>query len=183
MKCQCQIRVQSECPCLVAPITGKWWWPWKGTQEFSFDIADGRGTSLFFKAFFSTSFFSLCLLFAALVLVAGFSPVVSGACALGTVCWLWLQCTARAHGLHMCEPQLWSRAQERKLSSCGTRAQHLRSLWDLPRPRIELLSPALQGGVLTTGPPGKPWTSLLMGYFYKTNDHAQMGFSNVWYSL
>ena len=28
--------------------------------------------------------------------------------------------------------------------------------WDLPRTRIELVSVALQGGFLTTGPPGKP---------------------------
>ena len=30
------------------------------------------------------------------------------------------------------------------------------SMWDLPGPGIELVSPALQGGFLTTGPPGKP---------------------------
>ena len=28
-------------------------------------------------------------------------------------------------------------------------------MWDLPRPGIELMSPALAGGFLTTGPPGK----------------------------
>ena len=31
-----------------------------------------------------------------------------------------------------------------------------RSMWDLPRPRVESASPALQGRFLTTGPPGKP---------------------------
>ena len=29
-------------------------------------------------------------------------------------------------------------------------------MWDLPRPGIELTCPALAGGFLTTGPPGKP---------------------------
>ena len=29
-------------------------------------------------------------------------------------------------------------------------------MWDLPRPRIESMTPELAGGVLTTGPPGKP---------------------------
>ena len=40
-------------------------------------------------------------------------------------------------------------------SSCGTRAQLLRSMWDLPEPGIEPVSPALAGGLLTTAPPGK----------------------------
>ena len=29
-------------------------------------------------------------------------------------------------------------------------------MWNLPGPGIELMSPALRGGFLTTGPPGKP---------------------------
>ena len=32
----------------------------------------------------------------------------------------------------------------------------LRYIWDLPGPEIEPVSPALQVGVLTTGPPGSP---------------------------
>ena len=35
------------------------------------------------------------------------------------------------------------------------------SKWDLPRPGIELVSPTLPGGFLTTGPPGKPHHSFL----------------------
>ena len=31
----------------------------------------------------------------------------------------------------------------------------LRSMWDLPRPGMEPVSPALAGGFLTTVPPGK----------------------------
>ena len=48
------------------------------------------------------------------------------------------------------------RLQTRRLSSCGTRAQLLRGMWDPPRPGLEPVSPALAGGLLTTAPPGKP---------------------------
>ena len=41
------------------------------------------------------------------------------------------------------------------LSSCGIRVHLLRSIWDLPRPGIKPVSPALAGGFLTTVPPGK----------------------------
>ena len=42
------------------------------------------------------------------------------------------------------------------LNSCVSQALLLCGKWNLPRPGIELLSPALQGGFLTIGPPGKP---------------------------
>ena len=45
----------------------------------------------------------------------------------------------------------------RGLSSCGARAYLLCGMWDLPGPGIELVSPALAGGFLTTAPPGKSW--------------------------
>ena len=48
------------------------------------------------------------------------------------------------------------RLQKRRLSSCGSRAQLLRSLWNLPRPGLEPESPALAGRFSTTAPPGKP---------------------------
>ena len=48
------------------------------------------------------------------------------------------------------------RLQTRRLSSCGSRAQSLRSMWDPPRPGLEPVSPALAGGFSTTAPPGKP---------------------------
>ena len=48
------------------------------------------------------------------------------------------------------------RFQTHRLSSCGSRAQPLRGMWDLPRPGLELVSPALAGGFSTTAPPGKP---------------------------
>ena len=48
------------------------------------------------------------------------------------------------------------RLQMRWLSSCGSRAQLLRGMWDLPRPGLEPVSPALAGRFSTTAPPGKP---------------------------
>ena len=48
------------------------------------------------------------------------------------------------------------RFQTRRLSNCGSRAQLLRSMWDLPRPGLEPVSPALAGRFSTTAPPGKP---------------------------
>ena len=48
------------------------------------------------------------------------------------------------------------RLQMRRLSSRGSRAQLLRGMWDLPRPGLEPVSPALAGRFLTTAPPGKP---------------------------
>ena len=48
-----------------------------------------------------------------------------------------------------------SRAAEHRLRICDTRAQLLRSMWDLPRPGIEPISPALAGDCFTTEPPGK----------------------------
>ena len=41
------------------------------------------------------------------------------------------------------------------LSSCGTQAQFLRGMWDLPGPGLEPMSPVLAGEFLTTMPPGK----------------------------
>ena len=39
--------------------------------------------------------------------------------------------------------------------SCGAWASLLCGMWGLPRPGIEPESPALAGGFLTPGPPGK----------------------------
>ena len=51
---------------------------------------------------------------------------------------------------------------EYRLSSCGARAQLLHGMWDLPGPGLEPMSPALAGGFLTTAPPGKPSTQVLL---------------------
>ena len=42
------------------------------------------------------------------------------------------------------------------LSSCGTWAQLPYGMWDLPGPGVKPVFLALQGGFLTTRPPGKP---------------------------
>ena len=55
------------------------------------------------------------------------------------------------------------RLQMRRLSNCGSRAQLLCSMWDLPRPGLEPVSPALAGRFSTTAPPGKPHPCLLIG--------------------
>ena len=52
------------------------------------------------------------------------------------------------------------RLQTRRLSSRGSRAQLLRGMWDLPRPGLEPVSPALAGRPSITAPPGKPPLSL-----------------------
>ena len=47
------------------------------------------------------------------------------------------------------------RLQTRRLSGCGSRAHLLHGMWDLPRPGLEPVSPALAGRFSTTAPPGK----------------------------
>ena len=54
------------------------------------------------------------------------------------------------------------RLQTRRLSSCGSRAQLLHGMWDLPRPGPEPASPALAGRLSTTAPPRKPHIFLCM---------------------
>ncbi|XP_060139132.1 phosphatidylinositol 3-kinase catalytic subunit type 3 isoform X3 [Globicephala melas] len=51
------------------------------------------------------------------------------------------------------EHSLW----RRRPSGHGSRAQPLRSMWDLPGPGHKPVSPASAGGLSTTAPPGKPW--------------------------
>ena len=48
------------------------------------------------------------------------------------------------------------RLQTRRLSSCGSRAQSLCGMWDLPGPGFEPMSPASAGRLSSTAPPGKP---------------------------
>ena len=57
------------------------------------------------------------------------------------------------------------RLQTRRLSSCDSRAQSLRGMWDPPRPGLEPVSPAPAGGPSTTAPPGKPETIFLRRFF------------------
>ena len=54
------------------------------------------------------------------------------------------------------------RLQTRRLSSCGSRAQFLRGMWDPPRPGLEPVSPASAGRLSTAAPPGKPKIFLII---------------------
>ena len=54
------------------------------------------------------------------------------------------------------------RLQTRRLSSCGSRAQSLRGMWDPPRAGPEPMSPSLAGRFSTTAPPGKPNIVLIL---------------------
>ena len=55
------------------------------------------------------------------------------------------------------------RLQTLRPSNCGSRAQLLRSMWDLPGPGLEPVSPALAGRFSTTAPPGKPRSPVSKG--------------------
>ena len=67
------------------------------------------------------------------------------------------------------------RLQTRRLSNCGSGAQSLRGMWDLPRQGLEPVSPALAGRLPTTAPPGKPDSYLLAQIF---SAHAVLGKHN-----
>ena len=60
------------------------------------------------------------------------------------------------------------RLQTSRLSSCGTRALLLHGMWDLPRPGLKPVSPALAGRLSTTAPPGKPQSSTLILCFFSS---------------
>ena len=49
------------------------------------------------------------------------------------------------------------RLQTHRLSNCGSRAQLLCGMWDLSRPGLEPVSPALAGRFTTAAPPGNPF--------------------------
>ena len=63
-------------------------------------------------------------------------------------------------------PAAGHRLQTRRLSSCGSRAQPLRGMWDPPRPGLEPVSPALAGRLSTTAPPGKPSIPFLISIYF-----------------
>ena len=57
------------------------------------------------------------------------------------------------------------RLQTRRLSNCGSRALLPRGMWDLPRPGLQPVAPALAGRFSTTAPPGKPFFNFLNMFF------------------
>ena len=71
----------------------------------------------------------------------------------------------------------------RRLSSCGSQAQLLRSMWDLPRPGLEPVSPALAGRFSTTAPPGKPQNIIILTFNQYKNFWRSFSKSSVYFTL
>ena len=81
--------------------------------------------------------------------------------------------SSRCAGLTIAAPPVVGhRLQTQRLSSCGSRAQLLRGMWDLPRPGLEPVSPALAGGFSTTAPPGKPCRCILDAFVERDELHV-----------
>ena len=77
------------------------------------------------------------------------------------------------------------RLQTRRLSNCGSRAQSLHGMWDLPRPGLKPVSPALAGRFSTTAPPGKPPNFLNIlncGKIHKKNEIYNQPFLSMQFS-
>ena len=98
---------------------------------------------------------------------ASFSLVVAfGSCFLVAVDRLLtaVACLAADHGhqgawalvVGMWAQQLWLPGLEHRFNSCGTQAQLLFGMWNLPGPGTERMTPALAGRFFITEPPGKP---------------------------
>ena len=66
-----------------------------------------------------------------------------------------LLCGAQALG-HLGFSSCCSQAPEHQFSCCGVWAQSPQGTWNLPRPGIECVSPALAGRFIATEPPEKP---------------------------
>ena len=121
--------------------------------------------------------------------------------ALGLRCCVWAFSTCREWATLHCGAQashcggfslLWSTgsrhlgfsscgswALEHRFSSCGARALLLPGMWDLPRPGLEPMSPALAGRFLATAPPGKHLNSSFTPLFlpYPTFYHPEILFA------
>ena len=77
------------------------------------------------------------------------------------------------------------RLQTHRLSSYGSQAQLLRGMWDLPRPELEPVSPALAGRFSTTAPPGKPPDPFVLISFlmYSYRNHNKRPESGNMYNI
>ena len=80
--------------------------------------------------------------------------------------------SSRCAGLSLSRPLSLRSTGSRRAGSaiCGSRAQLLHGMQDLPRPGLEPVSPALAGRFSTTAPPGKPSFFL----FLKNNIFIQL---------
>ena len=101
----------------------------------------------FFNLIYLFIYFWLCWVF---VSVRGLSPVVASGGHPSS------RCAVRGPLTIAASLAAEHRLQMRRLSNCGSRAQLLHGMWDLPRPGLEPVSPALAGRLSTTAPPGKP---------------------------
>ena len=110
-------------------------------------------TSLFFFFFFNFLFYYLFIIFLFLA-VLGLRFCVRAFSSCGE--WGPLFITVRGPLTIAASLVVEQRLQTLRLSSCGSRAQLLRGMWDLPRPGLEPVSPALAGRFSSTAPPGKP---------------------------
>ena len=163
----------SGCGARAQLLHGTWDLPRPGIEPVSPALAGGFLTTappekspshfLFFNLFILFIYFWLHCVFVAahrlsLVSVSGGYSLLW--CAGFSLRWfLLLRSTGSRHvGFSSCG----LRALERRLSSCGARVQLLPGMWDLPRPGLEPMSPALAGGFLTTAPPGKSSHLLLL---------------------
>ena len=110
-------------------------------------IAAGCGSvigTLFFVFIYLFIYLCLCWVF---VSVPGLSLVAASGG----------HSSSRCAGLSLLRPLVAEhRLQMHRLSNCGSRAQLLCGMWDLPRPGLEPVFPVLTGRFSTTAPPGKP---------------------------
>ena len=98
------------------------------------------------------------------VAVRGLLIAVASLCCGARALGVWASVVV-AHGLSSCG----SWALERRLSSCGTRAELLRGMWDLPGPGLGPVSPTLADGFLTTVPPGRSPLEVFDCWTYQTS--------------
>ena len=87
----------------------------------------------------------------------------SGGCLLGAVCGLLIVVTSLVE--HKPESAQVLVVVPLGLSSWGARASLPRSIWNLPGPGFEPMSPALAGEFLTTGPSGRSLVVVLNLHF------------------
>ena len=125
-----------------------------------FEVLSQRFFFFFFKKFTFFYLFIYLWLCWVFVSVRGLSPIAASGD----------HSSSRCAGLSPPRPLAAEhRLQVRRLSNCGSWAQLLRDMWDLPRPGPEPVSPALAGRLSTTAPPGKPSAFVFLRGFHAGN--------------
>ena len=129
------------------------------------------------KSFFAISFFFFILIF-----YLFFYLFIFGCVGSSFLCEGFLQLRRAGATLHRgvrASLVAEHRLQTRRLSNCGSRAQSLRGMWDLPRPGREPVSPALTGRFSTTAPPGKPSLFLFTASFGLCRGKKPLSMNNL----